>query len=195
MSVAQAHRPRVRHALRGRLRVHVPNLIGSDRHAVERRLGRLTGVRSVRANPLTDSVLIHFDPATTDEGALLAHLRALPAAESEPAPASARPMPLSAVLRLIGAAAGGLVLLARRLGVWSVPGGGAVAATAGALAAVASIPPARAALEQLLGPGGASLFCHLTDLLASILGADVLSLALQALDAFLTVGPSLAHVP
>lgn len=199
MSVAQAPRARVRHSLSGRLRAHVPHVRGIDRQAVERRVGRLPGVRSARANAVTGNVLVHFDPLATDEDALLAHLSDLAETAEQPTPTalptadSERADLLTGVLKLIGAAAGGLLLLARRLGLWSPAGGRGLALAATAVAVVVSLPPARAALEHVLGPMGAGLLCHLTDLVANVLGGDVLALALQALDAVLQICRSLGH--
>jgi hypothetical protein len=181
MSGAAVAAPRIRHAMRGRLRVYLPGLTDSQRQPIEIRLGRLAGVRHVRANPLTGSVLVQFDPATTDETAVLAELRPLPAAE--PPARGASPLPL--VLRLAGVVVGGALLLARRFGQWTeaLPGGRAPATVVSVLGFLVSTPPARAALEHCLGPGAAELLRSLTDLLANILGGDWLGLALQALAA------------
>src|SRR6516165_2076423 len=56
----------------GRVRLHLPGWRAGGADAVETRLGRLPGVRWVRANPLTKNVLIHFDPKATTERQLLA---------------------------------------------------------------------------------------------------------------------------
>jgi len=45
--------------------------------AVEARLRQVPGVHGVQANPLTGNVLIHFDPAATDEQILLAVVQTL----------------------------------------------------------------------------------------------------------------------
>jgi hypothetical protein len=135
MSSACADGPRVRHALRGRLRVYVPGLSESRRQTIERRLARLPGVRSARANPLTGNVLVHFDPATTAEEVLLAELRGADTAEVTSPSASAVSSPaadpvalLPGWLRLGGALVGGALLAARHLGLWAeaIPGARAV---------------------------------------------------------------------
>ncbi len=181
MSRAAVAAPRVRHATRGRLRVYLPGLTDGQRQPVEARLGRLAGVRQVRANPLTGSVLVHFDPQATDASTLLAELRTPAAAE---APVR-RPAPLPPLIRLAGVVVGGLLLLARRLGLWTgpLPGGPALAAGVSLVNSLLSIPAARVALEQRLGPGAAELFRFATDLLANVLRGDLLGLARQGLAA------------
>ncbi len=200
MSIAPAHAPRVRHRSRGRLRVHVPNIGSSNRQSLEHRLAGLAGVRSAHANPLTRNVLVQFDSTRLDEATVLVHLSECTAPEDElavrPTPGAAvqidRPGLLPGLLKLVGAAFGGLIVLARRLGL-SVPIGGTAATMAGVLAAVVSLPWTRTALEEIVGQAGTSLLCQLTELLAAILGADVLSVAFQALEAAILIGQSLAH--
>lgn len=206
MSPTLADRPRIRHKVRGRLRVHVPGLAGSHPQAVEERLGRLAGVRGVRANSLTGNVLIHFDPATTEERALLAELHspALDAVEaaagfdlpSLEAPAG-RPSLLGGVLRLVSAAVGvGLLALQRLgLGMADTPAGRGLATAAGTVGFLASVPPVRAALHNLLGPTTAELLSHLTDLLGHALNGNTLLLAFRAVGAVLTLGQALAGTP
>ena len=69
--------PRLVHALPGRMRVHLTGWPPVGQCAVEARLRQVSGVHSVQANPLTGNVLIHFDPATTDERTLLAVVQTL----------------------------------------------------------------------------------------------------------------------
>ena len=69
--------PRLVHALPGRMRVHLARWPRAGQCAVEARLRQVPGVHSVQANPLTGNVLIHFDPATTDERTLLAVVQRL----------------------------------------------------------------------------------------------------------------------
>ena len=79
MSTAMAalEEPRLVHALPGRMRVHLAGWPRAGQCAVEARLRQVPGVHSVQANPLTGNVLIHFDPATTDERTLLAVVQRL----------------------------------------------------------------------------------------------------------------------
>jgi hypothetical protein len=90
-------RPEVLHALRGRIRVHLPVWPEGGRLQLEQHVGRLRGVRRVEANPLTANILIGFDPQATDPDTLLAGLVAAePAADTRPAPPEApedRPSP------------------------------------------------------------------------------------------------------
>lgn len=65
---------RIRHALPGRLRVHLPALSRQQPFLVERQLRRLKGVRSVRFNPLTDTFLIQFNPEWIGQQFLLKSL-------------------------------------------------------------------------------------------------------------------------
>src|SRR5262249_9076855 len=51
----------------GRLRLHLPSRTAEGVDRIEERLGRVQGVESVKANPLTGNVFIHFDPRTTGE--------------------------------------------------------------------------------------------------------------------------------
>src|SRR5205085_5233834 len=69
--------PRLVHSLPGRMRVHLEGWPREGHCAVEARLCQVRGVHSVRANPLTGNVLIHFDPTATDEQTLLAVVQAL----------------------------------------------------------------------------------------------------------------------
>ena len=64
--------PRLVHALPGRMHVHLAGWLREGPCAVEARLRQVPGVLSVQANPLTGNVLIHFDPAVTNERTLLA---------------------------------------------------------------------------------------------------------------------------
>jgi hypothetical protein len=66
--------PRVLHTLPGRLRVHLPGSSRQGRNHLESRLRQVRGIHSARASTLTDNVLIHFDPATTNPATLLSAL-------------------------------------------------------------------------------------------------------------------------
>jgi len=68
-------RPRVVHALPGRVRVQLPGWRGEGRSSLERRLRRVRGVTGVQASPLTGNVLVRFDPAEAGEGDVLEALR------------------------------------------------------------------------------------------------------------------------
>jgi hypothetical protein len=200
MSSACADGPRVRHALRGRLRVYVPGLSESRRQTIERRLALLPGVRSARASPLTGNVLVHFDPATTAEEVLLAELRGAdtaevtsPSASTASSPAAADPVALlPGWLRLGGALVGGALVAARHLGLWAeaIPGARALAALTTLIAA----PPVRAALRHILGPTTAGLLCHLTELLAAILSGNGLGLTIHALQTLFVIGKGMPPV-
>ena len=87
--------PRVIHTLPGRVRIHVPGWAGQGRRGVETELRRLQGVQATQVNPLTGNALIRFDPAATDEAAILAAVRTLAldaasAPDDEPAPPPAQ---------------------------------------------------------------------------------------------------------
>ena len=64
------------HALPGRLRVKVAGIKKSPQTAgqVEQALRQEPGVTAVGANPVTGSVLVHFDPSHTCPAILLRHL-------------------------------------------------------------------------------------------------------------------------
>lgn len=64
------------HHVPGRLRVHVPGVKGSIGNAqvVERSLSNLKGVSRVETRTLTGSVVVHYDTAALDAGALFAAL-------------------------------------------------------------------------------------------------------------------------
>src|SRR5262249_23301409 len=141
MCLALTDGPRILHRIPGRLRAHVPDLAAARRQALENTLCQLPGVSSVRVNPLTGSVLIHFDPARPDERALLAGLRW---AGDAPPPADGPPL-LSAALRLAGA----------------TKGGPTPATAVGLVAWLVSVAPVRPALQHVLGRTAAQLLCHL----------------------------------
>ncbi len=79
--------PRIKHALPGRLRLHVPQLTNREAQQIEGCLRRAAGVRGVWASPLTSSVLILFDPHVTGADQLLGLVRGeQPAAVGESRP-------------------------------------------------------------------------------------------------------------
>jgi copper chaperone CopZ len=61
----------------GRLRVHLPDWHGEEARRIETCLGRVRGVRHVKANSLTGNVLVRFDPQSTTSEAVLAALARL----------------------------------------------------------------------------------------------------------------------
>jgi hypothetical protein len=73
--VAANLNPRIKHAIPGRLRVHLPQLTAASVPHFETALRRVAGVRSVRASALTGNVLIHFDPQQIRQDQLLSLLR------------------------------------------------------------------------------------------------------------------------
>lgn len=69
--------PHLISAVRGRIRLHLPDWFGAAERDVERRFGNLCGVHRARANGLTGNVLVHFDPARTDAPRILAFAHGL----------------------------------------------------------------------------------------------------------------------
>lgn len=63
--------PHIKHALPGRLRLHVPQLSDAGARHLEIALRQRPGVQRVRVNVLTASVLIHYDPQITSADELL----------------------------------------------------------------------------------------------------------------------------
>jgi copper chaperone CopZ len=64
------------HSTPGRMRIRVPDRRGDERFCreMEQKLTRNPGITQVRANPLTGSVLILFDPRRVDDRQILADL-------------------------------------------------------------------------------------------------------------------------
>src|SRR5262252_4608817 len=67
----------IRHALPGRLRLQLPRLTRDVFDRVERALSQVQGVRTVRGNTLTASVLILYDPTATEQQSLLEALHSV----------------------------------------------------------------------------------------------------------------------
>jgi hypothetical protein len=65
----------VEHNLPGRLRLHLSDWSQEERECLEQIIGRVRGVRSVRANSRTGNVLIYYDTAFTDQRAVLDGVR------------------------------------------------------------------------------------------------------------------------
>ena len=65
------------HALDGRLRIKVPQIKRSTREAfhVEAIISSLDGVTSVKANPTTGNILIHYDSNLLTHADLISHLK------------------------------------------------------------------------------------------------------------------------
>lgn len=91
MSTAITEEAPVLHSIPGRLRVHLPAWSGQGKRQLETRLRLAPGVRSVQANTLTGNILVQYDPAVTNEQAILQEVQALDlntidATEPEPPP-------------------------------------------------------------------------------------------------------------
>jgi|GEM_PF-5995416 len=63
------------HKLPGRLRLHLSDWSEDEREYLEQIIGRVRGVRRVRADSRTGNVLIHYDAAFTDQRAVLDGVR------------------------------------------------------------------------------------------------------------------------
>jgi copper chaperone CopZ len=92
------------HVLQGRLRIKVAGVKGSPEGAarVEAHLASIDGVFAVAANPMTGSVLVHYDPAAVRQGDIVEALRALGCL---PYPTGDLPPRGKLLLRLAGAVA------------------------------------------------------------------------------------------
>jgi hypothetical protein len=84
--------PRLLRTIPGRIRLHVPGLAAGDPRALEAGLSVLQGVWSVQASPLTENVLVLFDPRTTASEVILA---SIPTLESRAPRTPARTAPSS----------------------------------------------------------------------------------------------------
>ncbi len=71
---ASADNFRVLSVIPGRLRLHLAGWTNGSAERIEDGFRRIDGVKSVQANPLTQNVLVHFDPLATDADTLLAKL-------------------------------------------------------------------------------------------------------------------------
>jgi hypothetical protein len=71
-------RPRLLHAIPGRVRLHLAGWSGKDQKLIETNLRAIKGVHAVRVDTLTCNALIHFDCQTTSTATLLSALRDLP---------------------------------------------------------------------------------------------------------------------
>jgi copper chaperone CopZ len=87
-----AEHPRIVHALRGRLRVHLPGWTGGGGRNLESRVRQVRGVVRVQANPTTSNVLVEFDPRVADQATLLSTLQTAQQ-ESEGLPEDGPPPP------------------------------------------------------------------------------------------------------
>jgi copper chaperone CopZ len=67
------------HALDGRLRIKSPVVKGAPEKArkIEQQIGSCTGIIEVTANPITGSVLVHYDPRELTQKELLDELLTL----------------------------------------------------------------------------------------------------------------------
>ncbi len=189
------------HAIPGRVRVHVRGWSGRRQHDVESQLERQPGVRSARANPRTGNVLIHFDPAATNERSILGAVRTLtpdmpPASREQSAPPTERakrvraPTPdcsalLQSAARTGGVVAGFGVLAARRLAGSQNPpvSGGIPAVTAGTIGVLESFPVTRDAVRKRLGPDVAELLLGVASIASLTLAGSSLGLVVSGLAA------------
>lgn len=83
------------HHVPGRLRVRVSRLKRNPSlgKAIEMDVQSMTGVRCSESNPLTGSVVIHYDPAQTTAALLISQLRAAGYASDDHRPEPARKSP------------------------------------------------------------------------------------------------------
>jgi hypothetical protein len=72
MMHSKANNLRILSQIAGRVRLHLPDELQGSLKRVEKHLDWLPGVQSVRANPLTGNILIHFDSQITTTEALTA---------------------------------------------------------------------------------------------------------------------------
>jgi hypothetical protein len=95
------------HSTPGRMRIRVPARRGDDRFSreIETLLRHQPGIEQVSANTLTGSILILFDPVTTDDRQILAELARVGLVGDLITPAPA-PLTVSGVTAQIGAAIG-----------------------------------------------------------------------------------------
>ena len=176
MSQAATRKPRIVHALPGRVRLHLPGGLGEAWPQIETRVRQVAGVHSVEANPRTENVLIHFDPTATTERTLLALLWSGERGASGPlsalpsAPGTRRPHPLVTTARCLGGC--GALLAAS-----SVPDRAVCL-----VGLLQNVPLTSTALARLLGAQVAEALAHLTALLAGVLGGQCLGLALAVVN-------------
>jgi hypothetical protein len=102
MSTGTRESPRLLHVIPGRARIHLPAWPEHARGRIESELQRAPGVRNARANHRTGNVLIHFDPAATNETNLLAVSSAIGQSvnEASACPSGPRPTASSKALAL-----------------------------------------------------------------------------------------------
>jgi hypothetical protein len=72
--IASGDNLRVLSQLPGRMRLHLSGWTRGSAELIENRLGRINGVESVEANPLTRNILVHFDPLVMDADVLVAKI-------------------------------------------------------------------------------------------------------------------------
>lgn len=77
MTIMQPNLPRIMHAVAGRVRMRLTGQGVEGQKAVAAGLRWSPGVREVQANALTGNLLVLFDPAATDEQAILMRVCAL----------------------------------------------------------------------------------------------------------------------
>jgi len=179
MNTIIAEGPRVIHALPGRIRVRLPGWSGRGHQRIEERLRRVRGVGSARANPLTGTVLIRFDPGASTESALLAALGDL---QPEPPTNRAFGKGLAAVHHLVDLAA-----------VLSGPKGWGMLADA--LRLMQGLPWVRNSLGRILGPTLAQAVLHVGEAVVSACVGSPLGVIVAALEVLLRLGDLLTPLP
>jgi hypothetical protein len=202
MRAAVANGPVIKHAIQGRVRLHVPGWSGELPSQLEHRLCQVSGVRMARARPLTGSILVYFDPQRTDPQQVrdaLCHL--LPVIREENAARSLKPAtvhPKGAVAQLDRLSVGrpprtdeGLLVLGlagavRLVELRELLGGPLVLARlVKVIAYFLSVSPVRPILRRRWGQTVADLCCAAVDLLVDVLAGSPLGALAAAMDAYL----------
>jgi len=96
----------IRHQIRGRIRLHVADLYRNPRLArrLEQRLGGVEGIRRVRTNPLSASLVVHYDPKRPVPTQLHRHISDL--VGERPVPRPGFSAPAAAVAGMVAALPG-----------------------------------------------------------------------------------------
>jgi copper chaperone CopZ len=72
--IASADNYQVLSRIPGRIRLHLPRFAAEAAEWIRKRLRQINGVASVQVNPLTENILVYFDPQAIDEDTLLARI-------------------------------------------------------------------------------------------------------------------------
>jgi hypothetical protein len=202
MKAAVANGPVIKHATRGRVRLHVPGWSGELPSQLEHRLCQVSGVRTARARPLTGSILVHFDPQRTNPQQVRDALcQLLPAIRGETithSPQSTPVFPPVAVAQLVCKPVGrrprrdesllvlGLAGTVRLVELRELLGGPWVLGrVVKVIAYLLSVSQVRQILRRHWGQTLADLCCAAVDLLVNVLTGSPLGSAAAAVDAFL----------